>query len=308
MTKAAVLRKFGEPFTIEDIDVGEGNPVEVKASGICGRDLVVWKGGFKNLVPPLILGHEIFGESQGNSVGVFGMETCGECKYCREGKDNLCVKGKLLGEWRPGGYSKVVISSDLFRLPDSQYEKYAAAVCPVATAIHSAKVGKIRKGDTVLVTGAGGGVGIHTIQYLKHIGAKVISLTSPTKRETVSKFSDQVVYKISEIRDVDAVIELVGKDTINDSLKALRREGSLILVGNVSGSEISLIRPALTIMREQRIIGSASYTRSEVMEAVKLIHEGVIKPFFKSYPLNEVNRAYSDIIQGKVIGRAVLLS
>ncbi len=279
---------------------------------MCGRDLVIWRGGFRNLTPPLILGHEIFGEHEGKPVGVYGMETCGTCKYCREGKENLCENARFFGEARPGGYAELITvnKGSLFPLPDREYEKYAAAVCPLATAIHSAKLVGVKKGDTILVTGAGGGVGIHTIQYLKSLGARVVSQTSPSKRELVSNYSDQVVTERNfsrEVKEVDAVIELVGGETINESLRTLKREGTLVLVGNVSGKEISLSRPALTIMREQRIIGSASYTRKEIEEAIKLIHQGVITPVYRRYSLREVNNAISDLSEGRVTGRAILV-
>ncbi|ABP94575.1 MULTISPECIES: zinc-binding dehydrogenase [Metallosphaera] len=310
---AAVLERFSEPLVLREADVGEGLPVKVKASGMCGRDLVIWRGGFRNLTPPLILGHEIYGEYEGNPVGVYGVETCGECRYCRAGKENLCENARFLGEARPGGYAEVVTVKEggIFPLPDREYEKYAAGVCPLATAIHSSKVAGVKKGDTVLVTGAGGGVGIHTIQYLKSLGARVVSVTSPSKSEIVSRFSDQVITQkdfSKQVKDVDVVIELVGSETINESLRALRREGTLVLVGNVTGKEISLARPALTIMREHRIVGSASYTRAEVEEAVKLIHEGEVKPVYRKYHLREVNTAMKDLMEGKVLGRAVLVT
>nr|WP_252900823.1 alcohol dehydrogenase catalytic domain-containing protein [Vulcanisaeta sp. JCM 14467] len=74
---AAVLREFNKPFSIEEYDIGDPGPndvvVRVKAAGICGRDLVIWRGGFKNLKPPLILGHEIFGEVNGKLSAYLGL-------------------------------------------------------------------------------------------------------------------------------------------------------------------------------------------------------------------------------------------
>ncbi|BCS92477.1 Acryloyl-coenzyme A reductase [Metallosphaera sp. J1] len=310
---AAVLERFSEPLVLREAEVGEGLSVQVKASGMCGRDLVIWRGGFRNLTPPLILGHEIYGEYEGKPVGVYGVETCGECRYCKAGKENLCENARFLGEARPGGYAEVVAVREqgIFPLPDKEYEKYAAGVCPLATAIHSSRIAGIQRGDTVLVTGAGGGVGIHTIQYLKFLGAKVVSVTSSSKVEVVSKFSDQVITQKDfsrQVKDVDAVIELVGSETVNESLRALKREGTLVLVGNVTGKEISLMRPALTIMREHRIVGSAAYTRAEVREAVRLIHEGMVKPVYRKYHLREVNTAMKDMMEGNVLGRAVLVT
>ncbi len=313
---AAVLREFNKPFSIEEYDIGEPGPndavVRVRAEGICGRDLVIWRGGFRNLKPPLILGHEIFGELNGKAVGIFGAITDGTCSYCRAGKENLCVNLQFFGEGRPGGYAEAVIApkNNVFELPDSDYVKYAAAVCPLATAIHASKLGNASPGTRVLVTGAGGGVGIHAIQYLKYLGAYVISITSPSKADFVAKYSDEVITDREfsrKVRDVDAVLEIVGAATINESLRALRREGTLVLIGNTEGEEIRLMRPALTVMREHRIIGSAAYTRREVLEAVDLLHRDAVKPVYKVYRFRDVNQAYNDLVNQRILGRAVLV-
>ena len=315
MLKAAVLENFGEPFVIKRLEIRQNiNEVliNVRASGICGRDLVIWKGGFRNLKPPLILGHEIFGKLNGSNVGVFGAVTCGKCRYCLSGKENLCESLTFMGEGRFGGYADMVSApkENVFLLPDSNYEKYAAAACPLATAIHAAKVAEAKSGESAIVTGAGGGVGIHSIQYFKKLGLKVYSVTSENKKDAVSKYSDDVLTdkNFSEhIKDVDVVFEIVGASTINESLKSLKKEGRLILIGNVEGKNLELMRPALSIMREHRIIGSAAFTKKEYLEAVDLIHKDEIKPYYRTYPLDEVNRAYKDIMHGKVTGRAVLL-
>lgn len=309
---AAVLEEFGRPLSLKEVEIGDGLQLRVGAAGICGRDIVIWRGGFRNLTPPLVMGHEIYGEVEGNPFGIYGVETCGKCQYCRVGKENLCENSRFFGEKRPGGYATfvTVTRGSLFPLPDRNYEGYAAAVCPLATAIHASNLAGVKKGDSVLVTGAGGGVGIHTVQYLKSLGAKVVAHTSPPKVEVVSKYSDQVVVGPNfskEVKDVDHVFELVGAETINESLRSLKREGTLVLIGNVTGKEISISRPALSIMREHRIVGSAAYNRLEVLRAVKLIHEGTVRPVYRSFSLQEVNRALDAVSKGEVLGRAVLI-
>ncbi len=183
-------------------------------------------------------------------------------------------------------------------------------MCPLATAIHASKLGNVGPGTRVLVTGAGGGVGVHTIQYLKSLDAYVISITSPGKADFVARYSDEVITDREfsrKVRDVDVVLEIVGAASINESLRALKREGILVLIGNTEGEEIRLMRPALTVMREHRIIGSAAYTRKEVLEAVNLLHRGVIKPVHRTYHFKDVNQAYNDLINQRVLGRAVLV-
>ncbi|ARM77081.1 alcohol dehydrogenase catalytic domain-containing protein [Acidianus manzaensis] len=314
--KAAVVEEFGKPLVIKQIEKIDKNEkdidIKIKASGICGRDIVIWKGGFKNLHPPLILGHEIFGEYNGRPVGVYGTIICKKCKYCNSERENLCENSIFLGEGRPGGYAdEVYVPADnIYYLPDDNYKAYAASVCPLATAIHASRLANIKRGDKVLVTGAGGGVGIHLLQYLRLLGVQLVSITSESKKEIVSKYSDITITQrdfSKLIKDVDVVMELVGNQTINESLRALSRDGTLILIGNIEGSEISLKRPALTIMRQQRIIGSAAYTRQEVLEAVKLIHDQKIIPFYETFSLEDVNIAIEKLNNSKIIGRAVLI-
>ncbi|AHC52215.1 alcohol dehydrogenase [Sulfolobus acidocaldarius SUSAZ] len=307
--KAAVLIAYNSPFEIrKDVEPnGSGVIVDVAATGICGRDLVVWKGGFRNLKLPLILGHEIVGYYKGKPVAVYPNLSCGNCEYCKAGKENLCENAKIIGEGEiTGGYGEKVIAPEknLIPLPTEEMEKYAAALDPVATAIHSAKLANLNKDSKVLVTGAGGGVGVHLVQYLKHIGVKeVYGLTSK-----VDKLKELGVTPITQIKNekFDAVFELVGSKTINDSLRSLKKEGTLVLIGNVEGEPITLLRPALTVMRQQKIVGSAAYTKEEYEEAIRIIGGNKIKIIYESYELERINEAYRKLANREIFGRAVL--
>ncbi len=304
--KVAILREFSKPFSIEYIDKGtiqQGwRRVRVKATGICGRDVVVWKGGFKNLKPPLILGHEVFGELEGRPVGIYpGFES-------RDPKRPV-----ILGEDVQGGYAEYVDVpwENIVELPSRDYARYASATCGVATMIHAARIGGIGCCDRVLVTGAGGGVGIHGIQYLQMLGVEVYGYTRrPEAARILKKLGVRVVDALDFHRKtgkMDFVIEIAGEPTLNESIRALRFEGTLILVGNVTGKPLVVERPALLIMRQIKIMGSAAYSISEYKHAIKLIGEDLIKPFYKVYRLDDVNKAYSDIINGRIVGRAVLI-
>lgn len=315
--RAAVLHSFGGSFSIEDIDLSVGPDdavVRVGATGICGRDVVVWRGGFRNLRPPLVLGHEVFGfDEGGNPVGVYPGVFPEPCGSAMRGRETLCEGYEIIGERRPGGYATYVAAPkrNIVRLPDDDVTKYAAAVCGVATFVHASRQAGIRRGDRVLVTGASGGVGIHGLQYLvKVLGATVYAhVRSKVKAKLVEELGATPVEDLGFYRSegkVDYVLEVVGAPTINESMLALRPEGTLVLIGNVEGREVTLARPALLVMRELRIVGSAAYTMDEYKEAISYVSSGVIRPFYTTYSLLDINRAYFDIVSGNVVGRAVL--
>jgi len=305
--RAAVLRAFRQPFTVEEVEAWNAPEgwvwLRVRATGVCGRDRVVWLGGFPNLKPPLILGHEVFGELDGRPYGVYPA-------FRAECGGGECLL--LLGENVPGGYAEYVAvpRENLVPLPTRDYPAYAAAVCGVATFIHASRVAGVGRGDRVLVTGSLGGVGIHGIQYLVSLGATVYAYTRRREAARVLEELGAVpVHGFDFYRRegrVDVVMELVGAKTINESMRALRFGGTLVLIGNVHGEPVTITRPALLVMREIKVTGSAAYTREEYEEAVEIVGSGRVRPFYKTYRLEDINKAYEDIASGRVVGRAVV--
>ena len=314
--RAAVLRAFGEPFSVEEVEVEVPDgwvPVRVGAVGVCGRDVVVWRGGFRNLRPPLILGHEVFGYYNGRPVGVFPAVLPRECVQGGRRGGALECPYDILGEHVSGGYADTVYVPPwiLVELPDDDFPKYAAAVCGVATMMHAARVAGVGPGDRVLVTGASGGVGVHGVQYLSLLGAEVYAYTrSPRKAEVLRQLGVNVVSKLDFYRThgrVDTVIELVGSRTINESMRTLRPGGHLVLVGNVTGEPVTLERPALFVMREIHMHGSAAYSIDEYRAAIRLVASEAVKAFYEIYRLSGVNEAYKRVLGGELVGRAVLV-
>ncbi len=314
-----MLEEFRKPFKIREFNYNvpeDWVEVKVKAVGVCGRDTVVWKGGFTNLRPPLLLGHEVFGYYNDEPVAVFpAIVWSDDCrKKMEEDPSSICDvrEASILGETTPGGYAdKVYVPEwNIIRLPDEEFEKYAASTCGVATLMHASRVAGVSAGSKVLVTGASGGVGVHGIQYLKLIGAEVYAYTRSVERaEILGRLGVTPVTSLDfykELGKVDIVMELVGKYTFNDSMRALKPKGKMVLIGNISGEHIPCERPALFVMRELSLYGSAAFTKREYEAAIRLIGEGFIKPFYESYSLSNINEAYERVLSGDLVGRVVL--
>ncbi len=317
--RGAVLEAFRSPFTVREFEYevpDDWVPVEVRAVGVCGRDVVVWKGGFANLTPPLLLGHEVFGYYEGEPVGVYpAIPVTEECKRALdEDPSAVCNVGEalVLGEMVPGGYADRVYVPEwnLVPLPDEEFEKYAAAVCGVATMMHASRVARVSAGEKVLVTGATGGVGIHGIQYLSLIGAEVLGYTRSPERARVLRelgitpVTDPGFYR--SLGRVDIVMELVGKYTFNSSMRALKPRGRMVLIGNISGEPVPIERPALFVMRELELYGSAAFSKKEYEAAVRIVGSGAVRAFYRPYRLEDVNLAYDTVSKGEIVGRAVL--
>src|SRR5438105_15086454 len=195
--KAIVQRATGGVDVLVMEDVAKPRPrardaiVRIKACGVCFHDIVVRNGTMKAGVEmPLIPGHEIAGIVDEVGSDVTRVEpgdrvattqryhVCGMCRYCRGGLETLCPERRFLGDHgMVGGYAEfVAVEEDqVVRIPDSVTDEQAAiAACSIGTAFNGVRdVGRVAIGDCVLVTGAGGGVGVHALQLARLAGAYV---------------------------------------------------------------------------------------------------------------------------------------
>ena len=179
--------------------------VRVRAAGVCGRDLIDRRGGFPAMKLPAILGHEVAGEvvAVGGAVTRFGVGDrvanlhrpyCGDCDRCQEGESPDCTESwQSFGQTVAGGYAETVRAHhrSLVPIPDAvSFVDAAPLGCTAAVALRALRhEGRLTLGETVLVTGATGGVGMEAIQIAKHLGARVIALTSSPDTKTMTRCS-----------------------------------------------------------------------------------------------------------------------
>lgn len=248
---------------------------------------------------------------------------CGECEFCLAGKDNMCRNWHLLGETIRGTYAEYVSVPvrQLYRLPDDfDFHQAAAAALVYQTAWHSlVKRGNLQKGETVLIVGAGGGVNTASVQIAKWIGAQVVVVGSNAKKlemaESIgadilidrSKEEDwsKAVFIATNKRGVDVVVDNVGT-TFMQSLRALRKGGRLLTVGNSGGPKFE-IDNRFMFAKHLSIIGSTMSTLSGFKEVMDLIVAGKLKPVIdKTFPLEEAASAQERLWRNENFGKITL--
>jgi NADPH:quinone reductase-like Zn-dependent oxidoreductase len=263
------------------------------------------------------------GVKVGDHVVINANLGCGHCEFCLAGKDNLCLNWHLLGETVRGTYAEYVSLPvrQLYRLPDDfDFHLAAAAALVYQTAWHSlVKRGNLQKGETVLVVGAGGGVNTASVQIAKYMGAQVIVVGSSTGKlemaESIgadtlidrSKQGDwsKAVFLATNKRGVDVVVDNVGT-TFMQSLRALRKGGRLLTVGNSGGPKFEIDNRYM-FAKHLSIIGSTMSPLSEFKEVMDLIVAGKLRSVIdKSYPLEEAAAAQERLWRNENFGKITL--
>ena len=171
--------------------------LRVNACGFCHHDLLVMGGTLRRGVTDgVTLGHEIAGTVVAASPDVTDVQAgarvvslltaaCGQCARCRAGREHRCLVGEGIGHGRDGGFAEYVAlpATALVPIPDGIPDEQAALLaCPVGVALNGVESAGVASGETVVVTGAGGGLGVHAVQMAAMRGAQVIAVTmSPDK-------------------------------------------------------------------------------------------------------------------------------
>lgn len=320
--RAVKLAKFGEPrdaLRLEDVEdprPGKGEVlVKIEAAGVCGRDLVVRKGAFPHVKLPVVPGHEGVGRVADVGPGVdrdlVGQRVFlapalydGTCDYCRRGLENLCRNAQYLGEHRNGTYSEYVVVPSNFVFPFHGVDPREAVL---ATDVIPTAVAAVRRvdveGKKVLVVG-GGGTGLYLAQVAMLRGGDVyISTRSAEKAKAYSSLGIGIYQ--DGMRDFDVVFDTVGSPTLENSIRLAKRNGVVVLIGNVTG-ERAVLSPALIILRQIAVMGHMAYKPWDIYEGLDLLRRGLIKPVYTEYKLQEAIKAHEDMEAGRVLGRAIL--
>jgi propanol-preferring alcohol dehydrogenase len=337
--KAMVLRQYHQPMEWVDVETPSVREdeilLEVKACGLCYTDLKIYRG---EIPPPIVTlphtpGHEVAGVVVDVGKGVQSIRkgdagllyiyvTCRQCEPCLTGFENLCPNLKRVGFELPGGYAQYVkVPAYAFCPFDRRrsFEEMSILTDAVATSYHAVvALAKVQVGQTVLIVGAGG-LGIHGVQIAKLCGARVVVADRKEKalrlaQEHGADFlvgpdnsPGDAVREITGGKGVDAVLEFVGsKETLAWSLPSLRKGGKLIVVGYAPGQPFPLDTMAMHY-NEWEIKGSRLCTKTELLQVIRLVEEGKIKPVVsKTFPMEKANEALMELPKEGTAGRIVL--
>lgn len=338
--RAIVLREIGPPenLRLEDWPRPRAMPgyavVRVRAAGVCYRDVVDRRGGFPWMKRPVVPGHELAGDvvevgegagdvRVGDRVVNLHRAPCGACDYCRAGHTPRCTNALYsFGLTADGAYAEYVLAPAgcLVPLPDDvAYERGCFLACTAGVALRALRTrAELRVGETVLVSGASGGVGLHALQIARELGARVIAVTSSeAKVETLRAHgADDVVVSrdLAFHKDVRALtrggvhvsLDCVGAPTLNASLRSLRPMGRCVVVGNVT-IERAEVNPGLLILREYSLAGASGCAREDLAEVLAWVREGKLRPALAEVlPLEAAAQAHARLEARGVAGRLVL--
>lgn len=338
--KALILHGPGEAFKLEQFPdpIPEAGEAVVKVI-TCGTGLTIQhvKAGRTPVDYPRIIGHEITGQvvevgsgvtslKVGDAVTAYFYLTCGTCKWCMRNRETLCENFKgYVGRAVHGGYAEYIkLPAETFlKLPPNlDYKNFPAEVGvitdAIATPVKVIKRARIMPTDTVVVFGAGGGLGIHMLMLAHWAHAKVIAVdTKPEKFEACKNAgADEVIdgnrndltEALIEVSNggIDVGIDFVSSDqTLEAAANALGKGGRLVTLG---GSGIPFqANPKVMLEKELELMGSRYATKQEVTEALELVARGDVWPLVSDIrPMNEAEELHESLEKGNIIGRAAI--
>jgi len=311
--------------------------VQVRVRAMALNHIDVW--GFRGMAFarrrfPLVVGAEAAGEiaavgtgtaglSPGQPVVMYGALTCGTCRACREGRDNLCEVAQGVMGFHIDGFAR-----DLVNLParlaipvPAGVSLRDAACAPItfSTVEHMLfDNAMLRAGESILVHAGGSGIGTAAIQIAKALGCTVITTVGDDAKAEraralgadhvinyrVDRF-EGAVRKLTAKKGVDVVFEHVGADTFNGSLLCLKRGGRLVTCGSTSGPTTTINLMQL-FQQQYRIIGSFGASMRNVREGLAKMAAGLRPVIDSEIALSDFEQALARLAGRQVFGKIVV--
>ncbi|MBV9348264.1 MAG: zinc-binding dehydrogenase [Pseudolabrys sp.] len=313
------------------------NEVQVRVKAVALNHLDLW--GFRGMAfakrqMPLVVGVEAAGEvealgagvtnfKKGQPVVMYGALTCGQCKACRQGRDNLCENVAGIMGFHVDGFAR-----DLINIP-------ARLVIPVPNGVSlrdasCAPIGfatvehmlfdnaKLEPGETILVQAGGSGIGTAAIKMAKAIGCTVITTVGDDEKARKAKALgadhtinykterfETITRKLTNKKGVDVVFEHVGGEGFNGSLLVLKRGGRLVTCGSTAGPSVQLNLMQL-FQQQYRIFGSFGATMGNIRTSLAKMAQGLTPVIDLEIPVAEFERGLARMESRQVFGKIVV--
>jgi alcohol dehydrogenase len=310
--------------------------IAIKAVGLNHIDVWGWRGmAFAKRKLPLIVGAEAAGDvvavgadvaglRAGDPVVAYGALTCGHCKACLAGRDNLCENvGGIMG-FHVDGFARDLINMPArLVIPVPAGISFRDAACaPVAFSTVQHMLfdnAKLEPGETVLVQAGGSGIGTAAIKMAKAIGCTVITTVGDDDKAAKAKALgadhvinyrterfEGVVRKLTAKKGVDVAFEHVGPDTFNGSLLCLKRGGRLVTCGSTSGQTTQLNLFQL-FQQQYRIFGSFGASMRNIREGLAKMASGLLPVIDTEVALADFERGLARLESRQVFGKIIVL-
>ena len=308
-----------------DPNVGPGEAlVQVDAVGVCGSDMHAWHGHDPRRVPPLILGHEacgrvMTGDRAGTSVILNPLITCGTCRYCMEGRANLCAQRELIGMIRPGAFAEriAIPERNLIPIPPGMDPAHAALTEPCATSWHALKLAqecsrRPLSSCRALVIG-GGSVGLLGALVLKFWGVESLRLaeTNPLRRRSAANAGlevfDPSAQPIPE-SSFDVILDAVGATATRKASVAAIAPGGIIAHVGLQDWAGDFDARSVTLS-EVTFIGTYTYNAGDLTDSLKALADGSLGSldWIETRPLADGGRAFHDLSAGRSAAAKIVL-
>lgn len=299
--RAAVVQALNTPLRIETVadpvPASDELVIKVGRCGICGSDLHMTEDPMFGVMPGDILGHEFAGEvvdcgnrvsdlKNGDLVSVIPLQSCGDCPACRTGELAWCDQMKLQG----GGYGEYAVtkSKQCIPLPQSISLSDGAIIEPLAVALHGVRLSGLKKGDRVLVIGAGP-IGLAVAFWVRRFGAEAVvvqDINAYQQDRALSMGATGFVHDCVEPVSAgitalgglaDIVFECVGvPGVIAQAIEQVRVKGTVLILGLCTKADA--FTPFIALSKEIRLQTSAFFTHDDYLTALDALSAGAVEP------------------------------
>ncbi len=321
---------------LDELPVPDLQPTEVRvrplAAGVCGTDAHILRGEFP-ANSPVVLGHEVAGVIEAVGAEVIGLAEgdlvtvqpntyCGNCTYCRTGREHLCPNLCAYGVHMNGGFAQAMVVSGrvVYRLPSGMNARLACLAEPLACCVHGMDRLAIRSGSTVLVIGAGL-IGLMLTRLARLAGAGLIVVSEPQELRRASaqelgadravdpnREGTKAALAATGGQGFDFVIDAVGSSaTFEQAIAAAARGATVMVFGVAPMPATATVRPYDIYFRELTVLGSFinPYTHER---AVNLLPQmGLEKLRIEAFPLGEFRKAFEAQMAGGAAAKIELL-